>query len=348
MKETDLPSFDSPEEIQAPPTTPPTLSIDLITLFTSDVYSSGTFDLSAISSSSIGRLLDALPIPVLLIDQWFQVGFANRSCAKISTDYRKIRGVPFANLVPLPNDVDRAQTLTQKIQALIERAFETRRPQISEAILEIENNRIWARLHLRSVRIGLERHVLLIIEDLTHEKKQIILTQRNDEKYRKANCELGRRLDELTEEVRRLSEHLELETTKHMQTTESLSKQSGMFDELWNRMPAGLAVIGNNGSVKRVNPKFREMFGYDVSDLEGNREWISGWSVPGAEPFPDSVSDWADVFELTDERDSIQGSLQVVSKYGGSNTVNLTVLKAPDQELLMIFDAIGESRDQNV
>ncbi len=145
--------------------------------------------------------MDALPIPALLIDRFYQVGFANQSCAKISSSYRKIQGCPFADLVPLPNDAERAQALTDKIQALIDTAFETRKPRVAEAILEIENKRIWARLHLRSVRIGLETYVLLTMEDLTHEKKQLVLSQRHDEKHRKANYELGKCLDELTAEV---------------------------------------------------------------------------------------------------------------------------------------------------
>jgi PAS domain S-box-containing protein len=335
MKETDLPSFDVPEEAEATPLSGPTLSIDLSTLFTPDVYSSGTFDLSAISSSSIGRLLDALPIPVLLIDQWFQVGFVNRACGKISSDYQKIKGVPFANLVPLPSDVGKAQSLAQKIQALIERAFATRRPQISEAILEIENNRIWARLHLRSVRIGLERHVLLIIENLTHEKTQLILTRRNDEKYRRANFELGKRIDYLTEEVHRLTKQLEMQTNQHMKALEILNAEQLRGEEFWERIPLSLAVVGNDGSIRRINGKFSETFGYYQNDLNGTCNWISGYDGASDQPAVQNISDWTEF--LSSPEDNGVKSVQITRKDGRSHIVTLTAVPIENHELLLIF-----------
>lgn len=342
MSEADLPNFDCPEEREVQPTSGPTLSIDLSSLFAADVYSSGTFDLSAISSSSIGKLLDALPIPVLLIDHWFQVGFANRSCERISSDYRKIKGVPFADLVPLPNDTGRAQKLTQKTQALIERAFETRRPQVSEAILEIDNNRIWARLHLRSVRIGLERHVLLIIEDLTHDKRQLILTQRNDEKYRKANFELGKSVDVLTEKVRILSKRLENETAQHIRTRRDLSEQRQAYDDLWDNLASGLVMIGNDGSVRRINSKFTQMFGYEITDLVDNKEWIAGWSGSGDKPILDSSSAWMEAFE-TEGDQVFSMAIEIVRKDGTAVKVSLSAVTLLNQEVLLIFDTDRES-----
>lgn len=342
MKETDIPSFDFSDESLAPPTSAKTLSIDLSTLFTSDVYSSGTFDLSAIGSSSLGRLLDALPIPAMLIDRWGQIGFANRACARLSSDYKKVQGIRFADLVPLPNNARKAQELMQKTQALIERAFETRQPQVSEAILEIENRKIWARLHLRSVKLGLERHILLIIEDLTSDKKELVLTQRHDEKYRRANFELGRRVDELSRKVRRLSEKLELETAQHLRTCASLSDEKQRFDDLWFRGPIALAMIGKDGRVQRVNPRFTEMFGYAVADLEHNAEWIAGERRHTGRVL-NSVSDWIDAFGLERDNVSVSRTLAVTGKDGQANNVTLTPVRTRNEELLLIFERVEES-----
>lgn len=341
MKETDIPSFDFADESLAPTTSAKTLSIDLSTLFTSDVYSSGTFDLSAINSSSLGRLLDALPIPVLLIDQWAQIGFVNRACARLCSDFKKIQGIHFADLVPLPNDPRKAQELTQKMQALIARAFDTRQPQVSEAILEIENNKIWARLHLRSVKLGLDRHILLIIEDLTSDKRELVLTQRHDERYRRANFELGRRVDELSRKVRRLREKLDLEITQHLRTCASLSDEKQRFDDLWFRGPIAMAAIGKDGRVRRVNPKFTEMFGCAVTDLEDNAAWIAG-SGRDREQVLHSVSDWIDAFGLERDNVPVSRTLAVIGKDGQANDVSVTPVRTRDEELLLIFEIIGE------
>ena len=199
------------------------------------------------------------------------------------------------------------------------------------------HRRIWARLHLRSVRIGLERHVLLIIEDLTHDKKQLILTQRHDEKYRKANFKLGKRVDELTEKVRMLRERLETETVQHTRTRQDLCEQEQAFGDLWDRMPAGLAMIGSNGAVKRINHKFSAMFGYDVTDLVDNKEWIAGWHGSDDKPVLDSESAWIDSFVLEDYNGASK-TIKVIRKDGSANEANLTAVKTPNKELLLIFD----------
>ncbi|MGO9571179.1 MAG: PAS domain-containing protein [Desulfomonilaceae bacterium] len=319
-----------------------TQTIDLSNLFDGDVYTSGTFDLGAISSSTFGRLLDALPIPALLIDRFYQVGFANQSCAKISSGYRKIRGIPFVDLVPLPNDADRAQALSEKIQELIQTAFETRKPRVAEAILEIENKRIWARLHLRSVRIGLERYVLLTIEDLTHEKKQLVLSQRHDEKFRKANYELGKCMDELTGEVGRLQEQLSLEVAEHVNTQETLRRQKQEFEALWAWVPVGLVFIGNAGSVERVNPKFSEMFGYEVTELSNNPDWLVGLGQSGTNPGFYALSDWVDALGMAEDQTPTTRSLEVRRNDGHGESVNLTAIRATNEKLLLILGTTGE------
>lgn len=344
MNGTDLPSFELFGEQEEPTSQlhgEGTQTIDLSNLFADYACPSGTFDVGAVSSSTFGRLLDALPIPALLIDRFYQVGFANQSCAKISSSYRKIQGCPFADLVPLPNDADRARALTDKIQALIHTAFETRKPRVAEAILEIENKRIWARLHLRSVRIGLERYVLLTMEDLTHEKKQLVLSQRHDEKFRKANYELGKCLDELTEEVRSLHEQLSLEIAEHVKSQETLYRQKQEFEALWTWVPAGLAFVGNEGSVQRVNPKFSEMFGCEVTELSDDPEWLVGLGPSLTRPGSYPALEGVDALGAADDQIPNIRSFEVTRNDGHREIVNLTAIRATNEKLLLIFDEIA-------
>ncbi len=349
MDDRTLPSFDlfgEKDEPLGPSQGEGTQTIDLSDLFTRDVYSSGTFDLGAISSSTLGRLLDALPIPALLIDRFFQVGFANESCARISAGYRQIRGLPFADLVPLPNDVARAQALTEKIQALIHSAFETRKPRVAEAILVIENRKIWARLHLRSVRIGLERYVLLTIEDLTSEKKQLALSQRNDQRYRQENYKLGKCMDELTVEMRKLQEQLSLELAEHLTTRECLSRQKQEFDSLWDGMPYGLAFIGSDGAVKPINPKFNELFGCEGMELTNGPECTVDGNQPGPKPSFHRLSEWVDTAVVPGDRVSTTSTFEVEYGDGHLETVGLTAVRVTDEKLLLIVDATGKSLDR--
>ncbi len=200
----------------------PTQSIDLQWLLSADAAQSGVFDLSDIGSTAFGKLLDALPVPVLLVDQWFCVASVNASCEKLSANYREIKGSRFTDLLPNPDDAARATTLRSKTVTLLEGVLSDRRPRRAEAILEIEKRRIWARLHLRSVRLGLDRLIMVIIEDITSERTFQHVVQKDEKELRKALAELQDRLGEVTRDLSEAKLELQRETAQHEETKKQL------------------------------------------------------------------------------------------------------------------------------
>ncbi len=169
-----------------------TQTIDLQGLVTSDVSQSGFFDLSDIGSTSLGKLLDALPVPVLLIDKWFCISFANQAWETLNADYKGTRGSRFTDLLLYSGEAARSDTLITKTMSLLERVFIDKKPQRAEAILEIGKQRIWARLNLRSVRLGADRHIMCITEDVTSERTQWHMLQRDGKELRKETRRIGR------------------------------------------------------------------------------------------------------------------------------------------------------------
>ena len=129
-------------------------TMDLHSLFAYEAGKSGVFDLSDIASTSLGKLLDAIPVPVLLIDQWFCIAYVNQACQKLSVNSKGMKGSRFTDLLPNPDDAARAVTPRTKTVTLLERVFADRRPQRAEATLEVGKHRIWARLHVKRPRIG--------------------------------------------------------------------------------------------------------------------------------------------------------------------------------------------------
>jgi hypothetical protein len=200
----------------------PTQTIDLQSLFAPDVSQTGVFDLRDIASTSFGKLLDALPVPVLLIDKWFFVVFVNQSCEKLSMDYREIQGMRFTDLLPNPVDVNRATTLKNKTMKLLERVFADRSPQRAEAILDIGTHKIWARLNLRSVRLSSDRHIMVIIEDITSERTNQRAFQKDELKLRESVIELKDRLRRIVHELADTQQKLKAETTAHEETRRQL------------------------------------------------------------------------------------------------------------------------------
>ena len=175
-----------------------TQTIDLTALFTKDVTSTGSFDVSSgIWRTTFGRVLQALPIPVLLIDTSYRIIMANQAWARIDENYGEIVSYPFSGLFP-------KDTPAKRGQALLEEVFEQRRSRVAQATLEIGNRKIWTRMTFRSIRIASERFVLVLIEDLTVDKQLLEANKR----YSK---ELERTVQERTAELKAMNERLQKE-----------------------------------------------------------------------------------------------------------------------------------------
>ena len=46
------------------------------------------------------------------------------------------------------------------------------------------------------------------------------------------------------------------------------------FQNLVENAPSGMAMIGEDGKFLYINPKFKEMFGYDLKDIPCGRAWF--------------------------------------------------------------------------
>lgn len=143
----------------------------LNSLFTKEVTASGSFRIREVQRTSFGRLLQALPIPAILIDASERIIFGNEACARISSNFQDCIGSSYTSLFPDPKEA----------RNCFERVFTQRKMEFWEGSLRLDGSDRWVRAYLRSVRLGEGRLFLLLIEDLTLEREQLFL----NEKYRK-------------------------------------------------------------------------------------------------------------------------------------------------------------------
>jgi len=198
-----------------------TETLDLSGLFPEDFTPSGSFDLRGFRTTLFGKLLEALPIPALLIDLSGSVIFANRACGKISSAYEKIQGDLFSKLFPGPSEA-------KGVQSVIDKVFADRKPRTSEASLQIEESRMWGRMNIRSLRMGEKRSILCLVEDLTLEKRQLYLKERHNEG--------------LTREI-----------AKRIQTEQSLRKSEERYRSLVENAKAIIYQCDSRGIATLVN-----------------------------------------------------------------------------------------------
>ncbi|MFH1116821.1 MAG: PAS domain S-box protein [Pseudomonadota bacterium] len=180
-----------------------TETIDLSTLFKEDMTSTGSFSIRGeIWETTFGKLLRALPIPTFLVDESFRVIAANEACGRLSEAYLPAVDAPFSRIFP-------GAFGTKTVEPVLDRAFSTRRPQVLEAELDIFGTRIWGRMTFRSIRIKRKRFILVLLEDLTPERREIAFQISQSRRLRK---EISRRKEaesKLTESEKRYRQIIE-------------------------------------------------------------------------------------------------------------------------------------------
>ncbi len=320
-----------------------THTIDLSNLFAADVHETGSFDLRAIESSSLGSLLNALPIPTFVIDSYYCVAFANQACRKITEDSDQMRGLRFADLLSCPGDEGKAQALVNKAQALLERSFQTRKPQRAEAILEISGNKLWCRLHIRSVRLATERYLLIIIEDLTPERTEQRLRQREELRLRKAYSQMETVLKQRASDVQESEEKLR-EAALHMERAKDVMlREKRKFRELFQFVPVGMILIGNDGSVRDANPRFMELFGYIPDDLPFPPEWLSATFGQALQDGMTSAS-WADAIHTLASTESQPLAVTAITKDGSEKAALLRAMQLGKGDFVVICEEVSEAK----
>lgn len=154
-----------------------TQTLELSDLFSMSVSTSGGFHAWGTRRTLLGNLLEAVPIPAFLIDHSNRITFVNDACRRIDNRYQAILGKPFASLFPV-------RAASEKAESVSESVFSTRKPRYHIAWLQINAGRIWARVTLRSLRIGPDRFLLALVEDLTSEKRRLQAVQQCNELLR--------------------------------------------------------------------------------------------------------------------------------------------------------------------
>jgi len=206
------------------------ISIDFASLFTEEVSHSGSYYVKGVQTTSLGKLLQALPIPALLIDREHRIIFANQASARISPSYEQVLGGTIAALC-----LDAAKA--DEIRRIIEEVFSTRKPQVHQALLGIQKNRMWGRMHFRSLRMADARLVIILVEDLTVEKKQLLLSQEH-------------------------AEELRAEITERKRVERALREGQALLRSILATSPVGIGLTEDR-VMKWANEAWMEMFGFE-------------------------------------------------------------------------------------
>ena len=190
-----------------------TSTIDLGDVLSRGLTASGSFNINDIEGTFLAKLLHALPCPAMLLDSSQSITFGNESWARFNADYQKLQGSHVSILFG-------HRPLAQKVSSILDQVFQDRKPRVIEQALQIGSRQVWTRMFLRSVRIVDRRFILCLIEDLTLEKRQIILM----DVIKKAKTEWEQTVDVVSEGIALLdSEHRIIRLNRAMSNKAGIS-----------------------------------------------------------------------------------------------------------------------------
>lgn len=149
----------------------PTETINLQRLSLEHLSQTGSFVLNDLERTTVGKLFSAIPMPVMLITlPDAGVRFLNQMARDILEQHSLAVNGSLFNMVKV--DV-------KGLQRAVNKLFTTRKQQRQEVWITAGQKSKWVRIHLRSLRLSSERLALVLIEDLTHEKR--VLSQKATE-----------------------------------------------------------------------------------------------------------------------------------------------------------------------
>jgi PAS domain S-box-containing protein len=244
---------------------PSTETINLSSLVKRQETGTGSYSFDQLRPNPIAKLLDALPMPALLVDEKQTVTFANTACRAMGLDFEKSGTFAFRNLFPDPENSAKAQSLIQYV-------ILHRRQKMWEATVGMDTRRIWGRMHFRSLRYEDKRLILVLVENLTLEKKQQILNQRHQEELRKAHAELEIHVAERTTELVRMNEELQHEITTRQEVEKSLRSSERRFKAVFETAQDSIFIKDARRRYTHVNPAMMKTLGLPADEIIGKTD----------------------------------------------------------------------------
>jgi two-component system cell cycle sensor histidine kinase/response regulator CckA len=122
------------------------------------------------------------------------------------------------------------------------------------------------------------------------------------------------------------------------QAEEALSIEKQRFQTVSENAPFGIALIDKAGIYKYINPKFRELFGYDLNDIPDGKAWFRK-AYPDPTYRHHAISTWITDNNLGSSKpgEKISRTFTVTCKDGTEKIINIFPVKLETGEYLTSF-----------
>ncbi len=178
--------------------------------------------------------------------------------------------------------------------------------------------------------------VILVARDITERCE-------TEEGLRNTRSELESKIKIRTASLIGANKALQAEIEDRIKAEEELSLERKRFQILTENAPFGMALIGRDGVFRYLNPRFQELFGYNLSEIPNGREWFKK-AYPDADQRHKAITAWiADFKELT-SGEKKHRSFTITCKNGTEKIIRFILAKLDGEESLLTCEDITERK----
>ena len=127
--------------------------------------------------------------------------------------------------------------------------------------------------------------------------------------------------------------------TERRRAEKELYAEKQKFQTLSESAPFGMVVIDRDNTFKYINPKFRELFGYDLSEVPTVRSWFIKTN-PNLPYRHQVVSDWLSDLKALNPGEGRPHTNKVLCKDGTEKIINFIPVQLETGEILMTCEDI--------
>jgi PAS domain S-box-containing protein len=131
------------------------------------------------------------------------------------------------------------------------------------------------------------------------------------------------------------------DVTARKRYEEELRMERNRFQILTDSAPFGIAMVDKDGTFKYVNPKFVEIFGYDLSEVPNGRQWFRK-AHPDPKYRRQVIASWIQNVKNTKPGEKVARTFEVICKDNTKKIINFIPVRLITGEHLIAFEDITE------
>ena len=131
------------------------------------------------------------------------------------------------------------------------------------------------------------------------------------------------------------------DVTERKVAEEVVRNERNRFRILSESAPFGIIMIDKEGVFEYINPKFRELFGYDLEEVPNSLEWFRK-AFPDPKSRKEVVSTWIDYLRGTKPGEKVPRTLPATCKDGTQKIIDFIPVRLTTGEYIVTLEDITE------